>query len=397
MKKIIKYILALLLFAIPCLTTLSACSSNVETELVRCDLNGGNFTNEYKQENNVSSDNILKMINLNYYGGFSDGLPCEKDMIAPTGKVFAGWYIDKNCSPSSYLTSSNWESFSEGIKNKTGNNVIYARWIDANTKDILYEVVNNEVSFNENFITKNTENGNMTNSTIVRFNVSAENFNTQKNNLPQEDDLTYNSTDYEFNGWKVENNGHYYDFKNKKYDTNATNNMNSYVNADFDSINFVDFFAEGNENIAYVLLRPKTLSLKPWNKITIALDINVAGYNFDVYNTQIETAKNEIGYFGYSLDPKGCWTDMDENGNYNATYYANLSLEIRYDMDYESVYKIIPVVSMLDDSLQFDGWTFTIGENKYDFNKQNWKTYAEICPEGDYREIKFELKTADAK
>lgn len=204
MKKLVKCLLAMFLFAVPCLTLFSACSTNMDIGLIRCDLNGGSFTEEYKQENNITSDNALKAANLDYYEGFSDGLPCEKDLIAPTNKVFAGWYVDKDCTPGCYLTSEIWGSFSAGIKNKTGSNVIYARWIDAGTKDIIYQVVNDEVAFKQDFITENTTGGNMTNTTVVRFNVSEEKFDDKKSSLPTEENVVYDSTNYEFNGWKVE-------------------------------------------------------------------------------------------------------------------------------------------------------------------------------------------------
>lgn len=393
MKKIIKSMIALVFLIMPCMIAFSACSTDIDTELIQCNLNGGSFTEEYKQENGITSNNLIKMVNLDYYGGFSDGLPCEEDLVAPTGKVFAGWYIDKSCSPDSYLTSETWTDFSAGIKDETGDNVIYARWIDAGTKDILYQVVNNEVVFGADFIAENTRKGNMTNTTVVRFNVSAESFDKQKNSLPDVDDVVYDSVNNEFNGWKVENNGHYYDFVNKKHDENASNNMNSYVNANFDSVNFVHFFADGNEKVAYVLLRPKNITNKPWNEIKIELDINVAGYDFNDYNNQVNNARQTVGHFICTPDSKNR-KEKWENDNVT-TYYANLELEIRYDMSFENVKKLIPNITILDGTSQFDGWSFVIGENKYTFDETNWNNYAKVDPRpnAEYREIKLELKT----
>jgi hypothetical protein len=391
MKKLVKCLLAMFLFAVPCLTLFSACSTNMDIGLIRCDLNGGSFTEEYKQENNITSDNALKAANLDYYEGFSDGLPCEKDLVAPTNKVFAGWYVDKDCTPGCYLTSEIWGNFSAGIKNKTGSNVIYARWIDAGTKDIIYQVVNVEVAFKQDFITDNTTNGNMTNTTVVRFNVSEENFGDKKSSLPTEENVVYDSTNYEFNGWKVENNGHYYDFvtPSNGHIKNATHKNGSYINYNFDTENFTNFFAEGNEGIAYVLLRPKALTLKPWNEITIALG-NVAGYDYEIWNEKLKTAQEAgDGLFGYTLDPKDS-KNIDEK-----LYFANLKLEIRYDMDFEDVKELIPDIKMFDSSLEFDGWSFKIGENTFDFDKTNWNDNAKKDPRptDEYRKITLELKT----
>lgn len=405
MKKSVSLFFVGLLILIPCFTVLFACSPT-DISVIQCDLNGGSFTDEYKTQKNMSSNDISKVVNLEYYGGFSDSLPNEKDLNAPDGKVFAGWYTDKDCTPANYLTSESWESFSENIKNKTGKNVIYARWINQGTKDILYEIVESKddaekISFNSSFISENTTNGNMTNSTIVRFNVSVSNFEDQKVNLPSEDDLIFDSTNYEFNGWKVENNGHYYDFTKKAYDLVATNNANSNVNSEFDSENFTDFFASGNEKVAYVLLRTKNISIKPFNKISIVLDIDDAGYEWNAYYNQTNENLKEIGRFTsipdarpYEGTKKASTKEITNDGVVVATYYSQLSLEIRYDMCFENVEKIIPTITMFDNSLTQEGWTFVIGEDSFDFNETNWNTYAKVRPSEDYREIKFELKTS---
>lgn len=389
MKNFVKVTLTLFFLTIPCLMAFSACNLNIDAQAVRYELNGGTFTDEYKSENGITSDNAVKVANLNYYGGFSDGLPCEKDLVAPSNKVFAGWYISGDCTPDSYLTSETWEVFSAGIKDKTGDNVIYARWIDAGTKDILYKV-DEEVAFSAKFIATNTVNGNMTNTTIVRFNVSKEGFEAQKSSLPSADDLTFNSVDYDFNGWMVENNGHYYDFKEKSHNETATNKMNAHVNANFDSENFEDFFSSENENVAYVLLMPKALTVKPWNKITISLDANIAGYDGTAYSEQVKKA--DIGKFDCTPDPTGA-KDVWEGDTYIATYFVKLSLSIRFDMSYENVNKVIPQITMLNSSSQFSGWSFTIGENTYDFTEDNWNTYAKIRPSDDFRSITFNIKT----
>ena len=376
----------------PCLIAFSACSLNLDIRTVKFDLNGGSFTQQYKADNDITSDNVLKAVNLNYYGGFSDGMPDERDLTAPANdKVFAGWYLDKECTPKNYLTAETWVDFAQGISDKTGDNVIYARWIEKGTKDILYEIVDDEVSFGTSFLTTNTAKGNMTDDKIVRFNVSVNDFSTQKTNLPDADDLIFNSVNYEFNGWKVVNNGHYYSFKDKDYDTKATNKMD-YVNADFDSVNFSEFFAEDNENVAYVLLKPKALTTKPWNKITIALDNTVAGYDASTYSTQIANMIQAVGSFGCTPDPKDSkLVNIDEMTS--VLYFVKLTLEIRYDMSFENINKILPTITMLDDTLTFDKWVFKIAADvtEYDLNETNWAK-AQVRPD-EYREIQLILKT----
>ena len=136
MKKFLKLMVALVFVAIPCLLVFSACSCNIDSALVRFDLNGGKFNDIFKAEKDITSDSYSTAVNLNYYGGFSDGMPDEQDLEAPDGKVFAGWYIDKNCTQENYLTSYTWEVLANNIREKKGNTV-YARWINKAEKEIL--------------------------------------------------------------------------------------------------------------------------------------------------------------------------------------------------------------------------------------------------------------------
>ncbi len=383
MKKFVKAVIVLTLAFIFSLTVFSACSpSKVEIRVVRCDLNGGSFTEEYKTEKGITSDNLLKAVNLNYYGGFSDGLPDERAFIAPSGKVFAGWYLDKECTSGKYLTSQNWENLVNGIRENNGKNVIYARWIDIGTKDILYEIVSDEVTFSEDFISKNTTKANMTGTTIVRFNVSKSDFETEKDNLPTSQDMIFSAKN-EFGGWKVECNGHYYDFKEKEYNLNANNKLNSFVNFDFDYTNFSDFWADGNENVAYVLLRPKGLEYKSVNRINISLD------NVYINNSEYENLiKSKTDDFS-SVPTLSDFSEIDDT-----LYYSKLTFDVRYDIDFAFIESVLPTTCLkFNNGLEYDGWKFKISDTEYEFTEANWNLYAKSKPSETERNVEFILKT----
>lgn len=366
MKKISKIMLALVFALIPCLMLFSSCSLNVKTVVVRYNLNGGNFTEEYKTENNISSKNVAKVANINYYGGFSDGLADERALVAPEGKVFAGWYLNKECTAENYLTSANWTAFAKAIDEDKGDNVIYAKWIDKGTKDIIFEVADDNISFTSSFISKN-------NSKKVCFNVSASTFESIKASLPSANDLIV-PVDKEFDKWKVENNGHYYDFKTKSYDKNATNKINAQVNSEFDSVNFTEFFAEGNEGVAYVLLRP---TLKDKQKIRVNLSLGDKG----IFDTKLFINAPYL----YSSN------EVKKNERNEIIGYSGATCDIRYDIDFSFINENLPKAKdmKLNEGVTFDGWKkFKVDGKEYDFTEENWnaqvKAIRPIYDESEY-------------
>ncbi len=383
MKKFVKIVIVLAFMLIFSLTILSACKSGkVEIKTISYNLNGGSFTEEYKEQNGISSNNVVKAVNLNYYGGFADSLADERALIAPSGKVFAGWYLDKNCTPEKYLTSRSWENFSNAIKEGDGNNVIYARWIDDQTKDILYEIDLEDLSFNQDFIAKNIQKNNMNGTSIVRFNISKIDFEIEKNNLPTSQDMVF-SVKNEFCGWKVECNGHYYDFKEKNYNANANNKLNSFVNLDFDYTDFSDFWADGNEKVAYVLLRPKALEYKSVNRINISLD------NVYINNSEYENLiKSKTDDFS-SVPTLSDFSDID-----GTLYYSKLTFDVRYDIDFAFIESVLPTTCLkFNNGLEYDGWKIKINGTEYEFTETNWNEYAKVKPSETVREGQFILKT----
>ena len=354
MKKLSKIMLALVFALIPCVMLFSSCSSNVKTIVIHYNLNGGSFTEAYKTENNISSKNVAKVANINYYGGFSDGLADERALVAPEGKVFAGWYLDKECTADNYLTSANWTAFAKAIDENEGDNVIYAKWIDEGTKDIIYEIADDNMSFASSFISKNM----LANSKKVCFNVSASTLESVKASLPSANDLIV-PADKEFDKWKVENNGHYYDFNSKSYNENATNKFNANVNYEFDSVNFSEFFAEGNEDVAYVLLRP-TLKDKPVIKVNFSLKDN------GIYNPALFVDRNPMLY----NSSEEMRTSSNDLIGWAGAYY-----EIRYDIDFSFINENLPkAIDMnLSEGITFDGWKkFKVDGVEYDFTEENW-------------------------
>lgn len=369
MKKISKIMLALVFALIPCLMLFSSCSLNVKTVVVRYNLNGGNFTEEYKTENNISSKNVAKVANINYYGGFSDGLADERALVAPEGKVFAGWYLDKECTADNYLTSANWTAFAKAIDEDKGDNVIYAKWIDKGTKDIIFEVADDNISFSSSFISKNV----LTNSKRVCFNVSASTFESIKDSLPSANDLIV-PANKEFNKWKVENNGHYYDFKTKSYDKNATNKINAHVNSEFDSVKFTEFFAEGNEDVAYVLLRP---DLKDKPNIRVNFSLGDKG----IFDTELFINAPYL----YSSN------EVKKNERNEIIGYSGATCDIRYDIDFSFINENMPKATdmELNEGVTFDGWKkFKVDGKEYDFTEENWnaqvKAIRPIYDESEY-------------
>lgn len=374
MKKFTKLMVALAFILVPGLTTLTACSTD-KTVGITYDLNGGSFTDTYKSENNISSKNVVKLANVDYYAGFADGLPDERDMTAPEGKVFAGWYTDKECTAENYLRSTNWDSFSKAIKEKKGSSVIYAKWIDEGTKDIIYEIVNNDLSFSNKFCTDN----NISSETrIVCFNISTT--NTDLSKLPTTaSSLTVSNASEEINSdkiWNFECNGHYFDFTNGEYRDDLTNKIASAINFDFDYVNLSGLL-NNEENVSYAFLRTNALVSKPVNKITV-----------DITGTSNEIIKTEAGE---EITPTLNETTSEALRNIVATYwYGDVEFEIRYDIDYLYIKGILDIV----DSEKT--WQFTIGTEKTDFTEANWnEKVANVRPDSadNTRAITFSIKT----
>ena len=355
MKKFLKLMVALVFVAIPCLLVFSACSCNIDSALVRFDLNGGKFNDIFKAEKDITSDSYSTAVNLNYYGGFSDGMPDEQDLEAPDGKVFAGWYIDKNCTPENYLTSYTWEVLANNIREKKGNTV-YARWIDEAEKEILCELDGETFSY---------VNGT---SNIVRITAST------ISDLPTTSDIKAVGKE-EFNTWKVECNGHYYDFNEKAYKTNATNKACSNVNSGEFNEEMLNNFLN-DTNVSYVLLRPGNTTEKPHLTVTLDMSESNGVYIKKAYDSNVR-------FVGLAID-SNCLFGTVEVPDEDSTGYSKFSFSVIYDIEYSDLNAILPNADYLTKDITGMTWQFTVsdnsGEDSYDFNETNWNEYRPARP-----------------
>ena len=353
MQKKIKLIITLMFIVIPCLLVFSACSSKVEPSIVSYNLNGGEFNDTFKIEKGISSNNYSTMVNLNYYGGFADGMPDEQDLEAPEGKVFAGWYIDKDCTPENYLTSYTWEVLANNIREKKGSTV-YARWINKGEKEILCELDGKIFSY---------ENGT---SNIVRITAST------ASTLPTTSDIKAVGKQ-EFNTWKVECNGHYYDINEKAYKPNATNKSCSNVNSGvFDKTMLNNFLSD--TNVSYVLLRSGNTTEKP--HLTVTLDMSESK---GVY-IKHDYAGWE-GVLGLVSDSNCLFGTKDipiSADDVNA--YSKMSLSVIFDIEYGDLNTILPDADDLIGDITGKTWKFTTSDGTYDFNETKWNEHRPARP-----------------
>lgn len=149
MKKFFKKrLLAFCLIA--CLSLIVGCKG-VETFYLRVNLNDkdASYTQQYLDEKNFSSQNVSHIINPNNYHLFYDDMPTKADLTAPSGKTFAGWYLDEACSPDKYFNQTNWENHVASLGDVKSAS-IYAFWID-NTDLSVTVNLNGEVSFTDSY------------------------------------------------------------------------------------------------------------------------------------------------------------------------------------------------------------------------------------------------------
>lgn len=146
-KKILSLVLAICLI-IPCVILLSSCK--VDTFYLHVRLNGGHYTESYKQANNYSSDNVTKVVNPKLFDRYS--IPVRGDLIAPEGKVFAGWYLNQECTPDYYFNKTNWNRVVEEKKTKESKSAsIYAYWIDENDIALSFDLEGSGLEFAQSY------------------------------------------------------------------------------------------------------------------------------------------------------------------------------------------------------------------------------------------------------
>lgn len=165
--------------------TFSACNGIF---FLHINLNGGEYTEEFASENGFDSTktNYSKGVNRLFNDTLS--LPNGNDIVAPKGKVFAGWYFkEKNeADPllKNYWCRKNWEAIT--ADENVGSATIYAKWIDAG---------NIVLNFMENSETETYRDG-VTSSFVFK----PEEYAAIQSRFPNQS--SFNLTqDYIFEGW----------------------------------------------------------------------------------------------------------------------------------------------------------------------------------------------------
>ena len=115
----------------------------------RLDLNDKNadYTAEYREANGIESRNIIKVVNKDLYDHFCNNLPTGNDMVAPSGKVFAGWYFDNKNFEGMEFSAYNWNRFQRDAEDGEKKYVLYARWIPQGQHVIYFDLNNKDADF----------------------------------------------------------------------------------------------------------------------------------------------------------------------------------------------------------------------------------------------------------
>ncbi|MBO4381064.1 MAG: hypothetical protein J5815_02795 [Clostridia bacterium] len=131
-----------------CLVAFVACNPDDITHF-RLDLNDKNadYTQEYREAHSIESRNIIKVVNKDLYKNFCTGLPTGNDMIAPSGKAFAGWYFDKNNYEGTEFSEYNWNRFQRDAEDGEKKYVLYARWIPQGQQVVYFDLANSNADF----------------------------------------------------------------------------------------------------------------------------------------------------------------------------------------------------------------------------------------------------------
>ena len=143
-KKIVSLCLCICIVLIICSVFVGCNNKYIKTYSVTYDLNGGSWTEEFKQSKSMESNNLISIINALYYEGATRTLPKYGDINAPSGKIFAGWYIDQDYKKP--WTEGNFNAYMAEFP-ETTNIRVHAKWINAGSLDVVYYVKNTSTSF----------------------------------------------------------------------------------------------------------------------------------------------------------------------------------------------------------------------------------------------------------
>lgn len=192
MKISFKLITMLLIFVL----SFSLLGCGVDTGYMHINLNGGKYTDAYMAEKNYSGTNVTAAINQEYFEGASGYLPDADDMIAPSGKVFAGWYFTKDAQPDSYFTEENYLAKYE----ENNSSTVYARWIDAGNINVILDLNNSGAYYTDAY---RQSKGGFTYKPY-QFVISINNLQAIVDALPTADEVDHSDDNYGFRGWYLD-------------------------------------------------------------------------------------------------------------------------------------------------------------------------------------------------
>ncbi len=192
MKIKLKLIATVLVFVL----SFSLLGCGIDTGYMRINLNGGNYTEAYMAEKNYSSTNVTAGINKAYFEGACGYLPDAEDMIAPSGKVFAGWYFTKETTPDSYFTEENYLNAYKDVNTTT----VYARWIDEGNINVVLDLNNSGADYTDAY---RQSKGGFTYKPY-QFVISASNLQAVVDALPTASEVQHTDENYGFRGWYLD-------------------------------------------------------------------------------------------------------------------------------------------------------------------------------------------------
>jgi|GEM_PF-6837538 len=195
-KKVISLAIMLIMVASIAVLALSACNPDDITHF-RLDLNDkdADYTEEYRTANGIESRNIVKIVNKDLYKNFSTGLPKGSDMVAPSGKVFAGWYFDNKSYEGTEFSEYNWNRFQRDAADEDKRYVLYARWIPQGQQIIYFDLANAKADFKPEYRASHNNFDHRTPEFVINNDLAQKAFS-----MPQEANLVVPS-DVTFDGW----------------------------------------------------------------------------------------------------------------------------------------------------------------------------------------------------
>ena len=145
-KKILSLVLAICLI-IPCVLFMHSCVFDTFHLSISLNHSDAHYTQTYKEANKLSSDVETKNIYLKDYDKLLINIPQKEDLVAPEGKVFAGWYLNQECDPNYYFNKENWYKVVAEGKSVS----LYAFWIDEGNISLTFELGDLGLSFTDEY------------------------------------------------------------------------------------------------------------------------------------------------------------------------------------------------------------------------------------------------------